>query len=243
MFPPEDQVVEFFLEAYRHGAFPMAEPARAGGAGSRARANRIDWFIPDPRAVIELHAPSDLSGRSRSAHDLGGFHIPRSLLKTLRFRPFDVTTDRAFERVIRSCAEPVPGREETWLDERLIRAYIALHEHGHAHSIEAWTRPAAAGEAPQLAGGVYGVAIGSTFSAESMFCRPDRGGTNASKVALAHLVRHLRVCGFTLLDVQLRNHHTDQFGVVEISGSDYQTRLRAGLACRRTWRELSGQPW
>lgn len=238
MFPPEEQAVEFFLEAYRQGAFPMAEPARPARDGRRARAARIDWFIPDPRAVIELDAPA------RSPGDIGGFHIPRSLHRRLRRRPFDITSDRAFERVIRACAEPGPGREETWLDERLIHAYIALHTHGHAHSVEAWTRPFDASESPELVGGVYGVAIGSTFAAESMFCRPDRGGTDASKVALAHLVRHLKTCGFVLLDVQLRNHHTDQFGVVEIPGADYRSRLQAGLDRACNWRgRLDTEGW
>lgn len=237
MFPPEDQVVAFFLEAYRHGAFPMAEPRRPVRAGQRPRPPRIDWFIPDPRAVIELHAPP------RSSQDLGGFHISRSLHRRLRRRPFEITSDRAFEPVIRACAEPGPGREQTWLDERLIRAYVALHEHGHAHSIEVWKRPTEGDAVAELVGGVYGVALGSTFSAESMFCRPERGGTDASKVALAHLVRHLRTCGFSLLDVQLRNHHTDQFGVVEIPAERYLARLQTGLGQVCDWRSVPVQSW
>lgn len=224
--PTEREVVAFFLNAYRHGAFPMAEPERPRiGARRRgpARPRRIDWYVPDPRAIIELHAPP------RAPQDLGGFHIPRSLARLLRRGPFIVTSDRAFEPVIRACAEPVPefDRADSWLDEHLIEAYIALHRAGHAHSVEVWRPdPAAGTDAPGvLVGGVYGVAIGAAFCAESMFCRPALGGSGASKVALAYLVRHLRDRGYDLLDVQLRNHHTDQFGVVEIPASSYLERL------------------
>jgi leucyl/phenylalanyl-tRNA--protein transferase len=236
VFPPDERIVEFFLEAYRHGAFPMAEPAplATATATSRRRARRIDWFIPDPRAIVDLLAPP------RAPQDLGGFHLPRSLARRLRAQPFVMTSDTAFEQVIRACAEPAPGREDTWLDDRLIHAYTRLHLHGIAHSVEAWLPPAPGDPVPTpvLVGGVYGVALGSTFSAESMFCRPNRGGTNASKFALAFLVRHLRQQGFTLLDVQLRNHHTDQFGVSEVPAREYLERLTAGLDRQLAWNAL-----
>lgn len=224
--PTEREVVAFFLNAYRHGAFPMAEPERPRSGIRRrgpARPRRIDWYVPDPRAIIELHAPP------RAPQDLGGFHIPRSLARLLRRNPFVITSDRAFEAVIRACAEPMPefDREDSWLDDRLIEAYIALHRAGHAHSVEVWRPdPAAGPNAPGvMVGGVYGVSIGAAFCAESMFCRPALGGSGASKVALAYLIRHLRDLGYDLVDVQLRNHHTDQFGVVEIPASSYLERL------------------
>jgi leucyl/phenylalanyl-tRNA--protein transferase len=219
-------MVEDFLEAYRHGAFPMAEPART--AGGRARMNRrIDWFIPDPRAIIPIDVP---------INGAGGFHIPRSLGRRLRNNPFQMRSDTAFEHVIRACAQPGPGREDSWLNERLIHAYTLLHRAGHVHSIEAWRTDLPG--SPKLVGGVYGVALGSAFCAESMFCRPERGGTDASKVALAFLVRHLQRCGFTLLDAQIANQHTTRFGVVNIPNSVYQKRLRAACAERRDWCSL-----
>lgn len=148
-----------------------------------------------------------------------------------------MTSDTSFEQVIRACAQPTALRPESWIDERLIRAYTTLHQAGHAHSVEAWTR-VAEGSDSALVGAVYGVAVGAVFCAESMFCRPEIGGTDASKVALAYLVRHLRTCGFELMDVQLRNHHTDQFGVVEIADAEYQARLAAAADREVRWREL-----
>lgn len=227
--PPTDrELVAFFLNAYRHGAFPMAEPQRprvgARGRGA-SQPRRIDWYVPDPRAIIELYAPP------RSPQDLGGFHIPRSLARRLRNHPFTITSDQAFEVVIKACAEPAPalGRDDSWLDDRLINAYVALHRAGHAHSVEVW-RAGPDGQ-PALVGGVYGVSVGAAFCAESMFCRPDLGGTDASKIALTYLVRHLRERGYELLDVQIRNHHTDQFGVVDVAASSYMDRLK--VACVR----------
>lgn len=239
MFPSDEQTVEFFLEAYRQGAFPMAEPSRPARAGRRASAPSIDWYIPDPRAIIELNT----GPRPPEPHDLGGFHISRSLARRLRSGRFTITTDRAFEQVIRACAEPARGRDDTWLDERLIRAYTALHRAGHAHSIEVWLPAASPDASPALVGGVYGVALGAAFCAESMFCRPRMGGTDASKVALAHLVRHLRLRGFVLLDVQIRNHHTDQFGVVEIPAAVYLDRLHVAMARPVSWGELAAGPF
>jgi leucyl/phenylalanyl-tRNA--protein transferase len=229
VFPPDDQIEDFFLEAYRHGAFPMAEPARP--TGPRGRPRRIDWFIPDPRAIIDLHASP------RAKQDLGGFHIPRSLARLLRSHDFQVSSDTAFEQVIRACAEPTAGREDSWLDERLIRAYTLLHTRGHAHSVEIWR--SAPRHPPTLVGGVYGVALGAVFCAESMFCRPALGGTNASKVALAYLVRHLRQQGFVLMDVQLRNHHTDQFGVATVPSREYLQRIFASSKQEIAWGSLN----
>jgi leucyl/phenylalanyl-tRNA--protein transferase len=119
-----------------------------------------------------------------------------------------------------------------------MEAYTALHRAGHAHSVEAWL-PCADGP-DTLVGGVYGVAIGSLFSAESMFCRPELGGTDAGKVCLAHLVRHVHLRGFTVLDVQIANGHTAQFGVREIPASRYRALLAAGVDDHRSWGVLDG---
>ena len=207
--PEQIRTVQSFVDAYLHGAFPMAEPA-PGPAPMPGR--QIDWFVPDPRAIIPLEGGP-----------LGAFHLPRSLSRCLRSERFRLTTDQAFSAVIRACAHPRPGREETWLDDRLIVCYELLHRCGLAHSVEVWPAQEGPGAAP--IGGIYGVHIGSVFCAESMFCDPERGGSNASKVALAFLVRHLVRQGFRLLDVQIANPHTERFGVVEITASEYRKRL------------------
>lgn len=227
-FSPEDRaVIDGFLTAYRHGAFPMAEPS-VSLRGRPRRNRRIDWYIPDPRAIIAIDRPINAPG---------GFHIPRSLARRLRNNPFIMTSNRAFEQVMRACAAPGPGREDTWLDERLIRAYTLMHRAGFVHSIEAWL-PGEHRQPPSLVGGIYGVALGGVFCAESMFCRPQSGGTDASKVCLAFLVRHLRARSFELLDVQIVNQHTARFGVVEVPNSVYQQRLQGALDLSRIWGDL-----
>src|SRR5690242_4669833 len=118
MPPSELQTVRAILDAYRDGAFPMAD----------TDTGRIDWFSPDPRALMPL-APET----ARGARD--GFHLSRSLARTLRAGRFVLTADTAFERVIRACAEQRRPEDGTWIDETIIRWYTALHRHGHAHSI------------------------------------------------------------------------------------------------------------
>lgn len=198
------------LAAYRQGYFPMAEPARRG------RGSRLAWFNPDPRCILPLDR----------------FHVPRSLARTVRRATFRVTADTAFDRVIRGCAAPRRHEPGTWIDERIIHAYGLLHEAGSAHSIEAWL-----GDEPDrtLVGGLYGVRIGAAFFAESKFSRPERGGTDASKVCLVHLVHHLRRRGFTLLDVQFPNPHLEQFGPVEIPRDDYLARLTRAADAEADW--------
>jgi leucyl/phenylalanyl-tRNA--protein transferase len=207
--------VETLLKAYRAGLFPMADPD----------SGRIAWFNPDPRGIIPLEP--------------GGFHVPRSLARRVRSRRFEVRSDTAFERVIGACAEPRLDRPDTWIDERIVAAYTALFRAGHAHSVEAWV--SAPGAAPELVGGVYGVSIGGAFFAESMFCRPERGGTDASKVCLVHLVSHLRRRGYSLLDVQFWNPHIDQFGVIEIRRRDYLRRLEAATERDTVWEPFESQ--
>lgn len=216
----DGSMVEALLSAYRRGMFPMADTL----------SGLIRWYSPDPRAVIPIAQPAGAPG---------GLHLGRSLRARVRRAPFTITSDSAFARVIRACAARRPGqtRGETWIDDRIIEAYIALHQAGHAHSVEAWT-PAAEGQRPRLVGGLYGVHIGSAFFGESMFCRPERGGTDASKVCLVHLVHHLRERGFILLDTQFSNPHMDRFGIVEIPRQDYLNRLEEAIEKPAAW-----SPW
>ncbi len=174
--------------------------------------DHLDWYSPDPRAVFPLDA----------------FHVPGTVARLVRGRRFDIEADRDFEAVMRACG---PGRTDgapTWIDDRLIGVYAAMFAAGHAHSIEAR-------RAGRLVGGLYGVHVGGAFFGESMFIRPDLGGSGASKVCLVHLVEHLRRRGFTLLDTQFSTPHLDRFGCVEIRRHEYIRRLTAAIALPVTW--------
>jgi leucyl/phenylalanyl-tRNA--protein transferase len=161
----------------------------------------ICWWSPDPRAIFELEQ----------------FRPSRRLQRTHRSGRFRLTINRAFASVIRGCAYR-PG-EGTWITPDMIAAYEQLHRMGYAHSIEAW-------QDGELAGGLYGVALGGLFAGESMFyLRRD-----ASKVALLHLVKRLRECGFALFDTQFLTEHTARLGATEIPRQEYLRRLRAALA-------------
>ena len=142
--------------------------------------------------------------------------MSRSLRRTLRAGRFTLTVDHAFTSVVRACADRPEG---TWIVPAYARAFQRMHELGHAHSVEAWDAEG------RLAGGVYGLALGGAFFAESMFHR----ATDASKVALFHLVQRLRDGGFTLLDVQLPTPHLASLGAVTISREDYLDRLTDAL--------------
>ncbi len=168
-------------------------------------ANPISWWSPDPRAIFELER----------------VHVSRSLARTLRQEVFQVTMDAAFEAVIAGCAAPGAWREETWISAEFREAYTRLHLEGHAHSVECWS-------GGELAGGIYGVAVGGLFAGESMFHRR----ANASKVALVHLARRLRARDFTLFDIQMLTPITRQLGAVEMARTDYLERL-AGAVRRR----------
>ena len=167
----------------------------------------IGWFSPDPRGVLPLDA----------------FHVPHRLARVLRHHTFDIRIDHDFGRVMRECAAR-KNEDGTWISEEIIECYVALHRQGHAHSVEAW-------QGGRLAGGLYGVHLGSAFFGESMFHRV----TDASKVALAALVERLRARGFTLLDIQWVTPHLQQFGAVEITRADYLKRLAAALARTATF--------
>ena len=186
------------LAAYRRGWFPMADPLTG----------EVEWFNPDPRAVLPLEA----------------FHVPGNLDRLVRQGSLEVRSDSAFEQVMRACSAPRPSEGLTWIDDRMVSAYVGLKNIGHAHSIEAWLDD-------RLVGGLYGVHIGAAFFGESMFCRPELGGSNASKICLVHLVRWMRRQGFELLDTQFRTDHLDQFGCTEISRPAYIDLL--GRAVRR----------
>ena len=201
---------EFLLWAYRHTLFPMNDPDTQA----------IEWFSPDPRGILPLDEGSN------------GFHVPASLEREVRKQRFKFTSDKAFEQVMRECATDRGPFNRTWINEHFISVYGELHRHGHAHSIEAWLDGA-------LVGGLYGVHIGAAFFGESMFSRPERGGTNASKIALVHLVRWLRTRGFSVLDTQFWNEHLDQFGCVEISAREYESMLNDAINREVTWGDFT----
>ncbi len=164
-------------------------------------ADPVTWWSPNPRGIFELDQ----------------FHVSRSLARTLRKGVFEVTFNHAFAQVISACAET--RRPGGWISPEFIAAYTALHEAGHAHSVECW-------QAGNLVGGVYGVAVGGLFAGESMFHRAD----DASKVALFHLMTRLRERGFTLFDTQMVTPATKQLGAKEISQAAYLRRLKAAVA-------------
>ena len=162
----------------------------------------LTWWSPDPRAIFEIDQ----------------FRPPKRLEPKLRRNPFQLTIDRDFPRVIRACAESAKGRESTWISPRFIEAYIELHVQGHAHSVEVW-------QAKELVGGIYGVSIEGFFAGESMFHRV----TDASKIALCHLIAHLRDRKFQLFDTQVLSPLTARLGAVEIRRREYLERLGSAL--------------
>lgn len=156
--------------------------------------------------------------RRRGILPLDGFHIPRRLRRTLHGSPFEIRSDSAFAAVVDGCAEPAEDRPESWINDEIKELYGELFRRGAAHSVECWRDG-------ELAGGLYGVALGGAFFGESMFSR----ATDASKIALVHLVARLKAGGFTLLDTQFVTKHLSQFGAVEIDRADYRKRLQAAI--------------
>lgn len=163
----------------------------------------IHWYDPPERAILPLT----------------GFHIPRRLQRVVRQARYTIRFDSDFQSVIRACAAPAPGRVETWINPEIIDAYHTLHKLGYAHSVEAW-------HDGELVGGLYGVTLRGLFAGESMFS----WATDASKVALVHLVTHLRSSGFALLDVQFMTTHLEQFGAITLPRAEYRRRLQLALA-------------
>ena len=154
----------------------------------------------------------------RGVLPLDTFHIPKRLARTVKQQPFSVRVDSAFTRVMEACAESQPNRRSTWINQTILNLYASLHRNGYAHSVECW-------KDGELVGGLYGVALGSAFFGESMFSR----ATNASKVALVHLVARLLEGGYTLLDAQFHNAHLEQFGLLEISRNEFKEQLATAL--------------
>ena len=192
---------ETLIKAYSLGVFPMADSADS---------REIKFYDPEARALIPL------AWRDGARHE---FHVPRRLARTIRRQPFTVTINRDFATVIDECAAIRDGRKDTWINRDIRQLYVALHRLGFAHSVEVW-------EGATLVGGLYGVALRAAFFGESMFSRR----TDASKIALVHLVARLRAGGFRLLDAQFTNDHLMQFGIHEISRDRFQARLADALA-------------
>ncbi len=162
----------------------------------------VFWVHPQKRGVLPLN----------------GLKVSRSLKKVVRRNEFVVKINTAFSDVMRCCAAETPDRDETWINDRIIEVYSDLHHQGHAHSVECW-------HGTQLAGGLYGVSIGGAFFGESMFSRR----TNASKVALVHLIARMKAGGYRLLDTQFITDHLISLGAEEITKSEYQNRLNKAL--------------
>jgi leucyl/phenylalanyl-tRNA--protein transferase len=166
------------------------------------RRRHIAWLAPDPRGVLEFDS----------------LHISRRLSRRLGQGEFQFTLDTAFADVVEACAAPRGHDDDCWLTLSMQNTYLTLHQLGHAHSIEVWRNGL-------LAGGLFGVAIGGLFAAESMF----HHATDASKAALAYLVQHLQRRGYSLLDVQWTNAHTRRLGAIDIPRTQYVQRLAAAV--------------
>lgn len=185
---------DLLIRAYASGVFPMAEAAEDP---------EVFWVRPETRGIIPLD----------------GFHLPKSLEKTIRRGVFDIRRDTDFHGVIDGCAEPARGRMKTWINGPIREAYGELFNRGHCHTVEAW-------HDGNLVGGLYGVSLGRAFFGESMFARE----TDASKVCLAHLVDHLRAQGFEMLDTQFTTEHLKRFGAIDVPRTRYERLLSDALS-------------
>ena len=184
---------ERLLEAYRNGIFPWYSDGEP-----------ICWWSPDPRFTLVPHE----------------LHVSQRLNRVIRSQRYTIRYDTMFDAVVGHCATtPRPGQDGTWITPEMRAAYIQMHRHGLAHSVE--TR-----RDGQLVGGVYGVALGGMFAGESMFY----GERDASKVALASLVDHLRRRGYNLMDIQQLTSHTASQGATEIARDEYLDRLAEAIA-------------
>ena len=185
---------DVILRAYAAGVFPMAETRED---------QELFWVDPNMRGLIPLDQ----------------FHISRSLKKVVRRKTFEIRYDKEFQSVVRACAESRRNGDDTWINDKIVELYSALHKMGHAHSVECW-------QDQTLVGGLYGLSIGGAFFGESMFSR----AKDASKVALVYLVARLRIAGYRLLDTQFITEHLKQFGAIEISRQDYHDLLGKALS-------------
>ena len=177
------------LEAYPKGIFPWTE-------------NPVTWWSPDPRGILPLNQ----------------LHVPARLERTIRTKSFTFTINQAFDEVIRGCAQPAKGREESWIGPAFIQAYGELHRTGHAVSFEVWRDE-------KLAGGLCGIKIGNFFAGESMF----HTVRDASSVALVLAARTLQAQGCRLFDLQMVTPHTARFGATEVRRNEYLKLLKTAL--------------
>ena len=184
---------DLLLRAYATGVFPMAESQDD---------TEVFCVRPEERGIIPLDR----------------FHVPKSLAKKIRQRPFDIRFDSDFAGVIEGCAETRSGRTSTWINQPIREAYRALFERGNCHTVEAW-------QDGRLVGGLYGVTLGRAFFGESRFARE----RDASKLCLAHLVARLKERGFILLDTQFTTDHLKRFGAIDVPRARYETLLEEAL--------------
>ncbi|HWK68357.1 MAG TPA: leucyl/phenylalanyl-tRNA--protein transferase [Rhizobiaceae bacterium] len=184
---------DLLLKAYASGVFPMAESANDP---------EVFWVRPETRGVIPLD----------------GFHVPKSLAKTIRRGNCNVRFDYDFEAVIDACAEQRAERKNTWINAPIREAYVQLHRRGHCHSVEAWRDG-------RLVGGLYGVRLGRAFFGESMFSRE----RDTSKICLVHLVERLKARKFMLLDTQFTTEHLKRFGAIDVPRAKYERMLAEAL--------------
>jgi len=194
---PQDTSIEItpqvLLKAYSVGIFPMAESAEDPA---------LYWIEPQHRGILPLETA----------------HVPRRLAKTMRTTAFDVRIDTDFSAIIEGCAASRPGRQATWINDRIRQLYGELFRLGHCHTVEVWAQD-------RLVGGLYGVALGGAFFGESMFSEE----RDASKIALVYLIARLIHGGFKLLDTQFVTDHLRQFGTVEVERDAFQRLLDEAL--------------
>lgn len=170
-------------------------------ARSREEADVV-WILPDERGVLMLEDA----------------RAPKRLMRLLKTDPFEIRINTAFAKVIAACAEQTPRRPDTWINDQIIEVYSELHFQGRAHSVECWRED-------ELVGGLYGITMGAAFCGESMFSQE----SNASKVALLHLIARLKIGEFQFIDAQFFNEHLVQFGQVAMADADYQIALEKAL--------------
>ncbi len=169
---------------------------------------QVHWIDPDMRGIIPLDR----------------VHLPRKLRRAVLKSAIEVRCDTAFGEVVEGCAQPLPNRPDTWINPTIQKLYTELFEQGFAHSVEAWERDDDG--VPQLVGGLYGVSLGSAFFGESMFSRI----SNASKIALVHLIVRLRKANYVLLDTQFTTPHLRQFGAIDVPREHYKAQLTKALS-------------
>ncbi len=201
----------------------MTEPALTAELLIQGYASGV-FPMADSRESDEVYW---VNPTKRGILPLNGFIISRSLAKRMRQGGYEVTLNRDFAGVVEACAD----REETWINGTIYNLYLQLHDAGVAQSLEIW-------HDDKLTGGVYGVTLGAAFFGESMFSRR----TDASKIALAYLVDHLRRCDFQLFDTQFITPHLASLGAVEISRKAYHARLRAALQQRADFYSVTEVP-